>query len=98
MALNLPSARDVKTPIAFSLDRISRTGDLQTAILLTYITLGWMTIEGTASLILGWFSKSLLLEAFGMDSVIELLSAGGQRGRSRPDSVPRKRRSGSSQR
>jgi divalent metal cation (Fe/Co/Zn/Cd) transporter len=35
-----------------------------------------MTIEGAASLILGWSSQSLLLEAFGVDSVIELLSAG----------------------
>jgi divalent metal cation (Fe/Co/Zn/Cd) transporter len=35
-----------------------------------------MTAEGAASLILGWSSKSLLLESFGMDSVIELLSAG----------------------
>jgi divalent metal cation (Fe/Co/Zn/Cd) transporter len=45
------------------------------ALLLTYITLGWMTIEGAASLLLGWASKSLLLEAFGIDSVIELFSA-----------------------
>src|SRR5438552_17663403 len=35
-----------------------------------------MTIEGAASLFLGWASKSLLLEAFGIDSVIELFSAG----------------------
>jgi len=35
-----------------------------------------MTIEGAASLLLGWVSKSLLLEAFGIDSVIELFSAG----------------------
>jgi len=54
----------------------SRAADIACALWLTYITLGWMTIEGAASLILGWFSKSLLLEAFGMDSVIELLSAG----------------------
>jgi divalent metal cation (Fe/Co/Zn/Cd) transporter len=33
-----------------------------------------MTIEGAASLLLGWASKSLLLEAFGIDSVIELFS------------------------
>jgi hypothetical protein len=45
------------------------------ALLLTYITLGWMTIEGAASLLLGWASKSLLLEAFGIDSIIELFSA-----------------------
>jgi divalent metal cation (Fe/Co/Zn/Cd) transporter len=52
-----------------------RARDLQLALRLTYITLGWMTIEGAASLLLGWASKSLLLEAFGIDSVIELFSA-----------------------
>jgi divalent metal cation (Fe/Co/Zn/Cd) transporter len=53
-----------------------RSEDIQLALLLTYITLGWMTIEGAASLLLGWVSKSLLLEAFGIDSVVELFSAG----------------------
>ncbi len=53
-----------------------RSANLKTALLLTYITLGWMVVEGAASLILGWASKSLLLEAFGLDSGIELLSAG----------------------
>src|SRR6059058_5025114 len=52
-----------------------RAMDLRFALLLTYITIGWMTIEGAASLLLGWASKSLLLEAFGIDSVIELFSA-----------------------
>src|SRR5213595_3283166 len=52
-----------------------RSHDVRFALLLTYITLGWMTIEGAASLLLGWASKSLLLEAFGIDSVIELFSA-----------------------
>src|SRR5947207_10258409 len=53
----------------------SRADAVRLALLLTYITIGWMTIEGTASLLLGWASKSLLLEAFGIDSVIELFSA-----------------------
>jgi hypothetical protein len=53
-----------------------RSEDVRFALLLTYITLGWMTIEGAASLLLGWASKSLLLEAFGIDSVIELWSTG----------------------
>src|SRR6266404_4258176 len=53
-----------------------RADDVRFALLLTYITLGWMTVEGAASLFLGWTSKSLLLEAFGIDSVIELFSAG----------------------
>lgn len=53
-----------------------RAADLHLALLLTYVTLGWMTVEGTASLVLGWASKSLLLEGFGIDSVVELFSAG----------------------
>ena len=40
-----------------------RSEDIQLALLLIYITLGWMTIEGAASLLLGWASKSLLLES-----------------------------------
>src|SRR5438552_14962650 len=52
-----------------------RSADVRLALLLTHITIGWMTIEGAAALLLGWASKSLLLEAFGIDSVIELFSA-----------------------
>src|SRR5436305_5769281 len=52
----------------------SRGEAVRLALLLTYITIGWMTIEGAASLLLGWASKSLLLEAFGIDSIIELFS------------------------
>src|SRR5436305_9028098 len=54
----------------------SRADAVRLALLLTYITLGWMTIAGAASLLLGWASKSLLLESFGIDSVIELFSGG----------------------
>src|SRR5947207_9581036 len=54
----------------------SRADAVRLALRLTYITLGWMTIEGAASLLLGWVSKSLLLEAFGIDSIVELFSAG----------------------
>src|SRR6266403_4090435 len=63
-------------PAADIAARQKRSDDVQFALLLTYITLGWMTIEGAASLLLGWASKSLLLEAFGIDSIVELFSAG----------------------
>src|SRR5438477_3844560 len=53
----------------------ARFADIRLALLLTYITLGWMTIEGGVALLLGWASKSLLLKAFGIDSVIALFSA-----------------------
>ncbi len=65
--------RDRTPTITFS---SARAADVTAALRLTYITLGWMTIEGAASLLLGWASKSLLLEAFGIDSIVELFSAG----------------------
>src|SRR5947207_4220936 len=52
-----------------------RADDVRVALLLTCITLVWMIVEGAASLLLGWASKSLLLEAFGIDTIIELFSA-----------------------
>jgi divalent metal cation (Fe/Co/Zn/Cd) transporter len=53
----------------------ARAADLLLALRLTYLTLVWMTIEGAGALGLGWLSGSLLLMAFGVDSVIELFSA-----------------------
>jgi len=55
--------------------KTERTNNVRTALVLTYITLAWMTVEGGASLLLGWASRSLLLEAFGIDSIVELFSA-----------------------
>src|SRR5438094_307740 len=52
-----------------------RSDNVRFALLLTYITIGWMTIEGAASLLLGWASKSLILEALVIDSVIDIFSA-----------------------
>jgi len=48
---------------------------VRAALRLTHLTLGWMVIEGASALWLGVVSKSLLLEAFGFDSVLELFSA-----------------------
>ena len=53
-----------------------RADDVRLALRLTYLTLGWMAIEGAASLWLGTKSHSLLLEGFGADSAVELFSAG----------------------
>lgn len=55
---------------------LERAADLRMAVLLTWITVAWMSIEGAAAILLGRLSHSLLLEAFGIDSVIELFSAG----------------------
>lgn len=52
-----------------------RARDVRTAIRLEYFTLAWMTLEFVFALTLGVLSGSLLLLAFGLDSLIELASA-----------------------
>ena len=53
----------------------TRAADLRLALRLTGLTLAWMAIEGAAALWLGAHSRSLLLEGFGADSVVEMGSA-----------------------
>ena len=72
------SAHDLRTPSQTPMAQTisyTRTGDLRLALRLTSISLVWMMVEGAASLALGWTSRSLLLEGFGLDSVLELVSA-----------------------
>jgi divalent metal cation (Fe/Co/Zn/Cd) transporter len=46
------------------------------AFWLEWMTIGWMTIEATVAIASGLAAHSLTLLAFGVDSVIELVSAG----------------------
>jgi divalent metal cation (Fe/Co/Zn/Cd) transporter len=61
--------------LATNIARQQRSDDVRFALLLTYITLGWMTIEGAVAVGAGIVAGSLLLVAFGIDSAIELASA-----------------------
>ncbi|CCW34728.1 predicted Co/Zn/Cd cation transporter [Chthonomonas calidirosea] len=49
---------------------------LKQALLAVGITFVWMILEAAVALLLGAAARSLLLEGFGLDSLIELLSAG----------------------
>lgn len=53
-----------------------RLADVHGALRLEWITLAWMTIEAGVAIGTGIAAHSLVLEAFGADSIIELLSAG----------------------
>ena len=46
------------------------------ALRLEALTIGWMSIEAVVALASGWIAGSLTLTVFGIDSVIELVSAG----------------------
>jgi len=49
---------------------------IQTAFRLEWLTVAWMAIEAVVAIVSGVIAGSLTLTAFGLDSVIELLSAG----------------------
>jgi divalent metal cation (Fe/Co/Zn/Cd) transporter len=53
-----------------------RPGMIREAFRLEYITLGWMSIEAIVAIGSGLAAQSLVLIAFGLDSLIELASAG----------------------
>ena len=54
-------------------DRLSLIGE---ALRLEWLTIGWMTIEAVVSIGAGLTAGSLVVLAFGLDSLIELASAG----------------------
>lgn len=49
---------------------------IRQAFQLEWLTIGWMTVEAVVSIAAGVTAGSLVLTAFGLDSVIELASAG----------------------
>jgi divalent metal cation (Fe/Co/Zn/Cd) transporter len=60
-------------PLKPSVDRESLIRD---AFRLEWLTIGWMSVEAVIALVSGIAAGSLVLVAFGLDSVIELASAG----------------------
>lgn len=54
----------------------NRAALIEEAFRLEWLTIGWMTVEAVAGIASGLAAGSLLLTAFGLDSVIELASAG----------------------
>jgi hypothetical protein len=49
---------------------------IREAFRLEWLTIGWMTIEAAVSIGAGFTAGSLVVLAFGLDSLIELASAG----------------------
>ncbi|MCW3099850.1 MAG: Co/Zn/Cd cation transporter-like protein [Chthonomonadaceae bacterium] len=54
----------------------TRADQMRTALRLERLTLAWMVVEASASIGAGVMAHSVLLLAFGVDSIIELASAG----------------------
>jgi divalent metal cation (Fe/Co/Zn/Cd) transporter len=56
--------------------RTDRLPFIREAFRLEWLTIGWMTVEAVVAIAAGVTAGSLVLIAFGLDSVIELASAG----------------------
>lgn len=56
--------------------RSSRGHDVRAGVAVERLTIGWMVLEAAVSLTAGIMAGSIALVAFGIDSVIELVSAG----------------------
>jgi hypothetical protein len=56
--------------------RADRLPLIREAFRLEWLTIGWMSVEAVVAITAGVAAGSLVLTAFGLDSVIELASAG----------------------
>lgn len=55
---------------------VNRPALVRQALRLEWLTIAWMTVEAAVAIASGWMVGSLVLMAFGLDSLIELASAG----------------------
>ncbi len=53
-----------------------RTGDLRQGIQIEIITIAWMVIEAGVAITVGFATRSVSLQGFGLDSVVELVAGG----------------------
>jgi len=56
--------------------RTERSQAVRAGVRVEQLTIGWMTIEAIVALTAGLLARSVLLTAFGIDSVIELVTGG----------------------
>jgi divalent metal cation (Fe/Co/Zn/Cd) transporter len=69
-------AESCAPPPLFLPPRADRLPLIHEAFRLEWLTIGWMTVEAVVAIAAGVTAGSLVLVAFGLDSVIELASAG----------------------
>lgn len=72
MARSLP----VLTPSSVPSPGPRRAGQVRLGIGIEVITIVWMVIEATVALTIGFATRSVSLQGFGIDSIIELIAGG----------------------
>ena len=54
----------------------TRTQEVRLGIWIEFVTVGWMIVEASVALSVGITTRSVALQGFGIDSIIELISGG----------------------
>lgn len=52
----------------------SRSREVRLGIWIELVTIGWMIVEATVALLVGFTTRSVSLQGFGIDSIIELIA------------------------
>jgi divalent metal cation (Fe/Co/Zn/Cd) transporter len=55
---------------------LTRSGQVRLGVWIELVTIVWMTIEASVALMVGFMTRSVSLQGFGIDSVIELVAGG----------------------
>jgi divalent metal cation (Fe/Co/Zn/Cd) transporter len=55
---------------------LTRSGQVRLGVWIELVTIAWMTIEASVALMVGFMTRSVSLQGFGIDSVIELVAGG----------------------
>jgi divalent metal cation (Fe/Co/Zn/Cd) transporter len=54
----------------------TRKGQIRAGIWIELVTIAWMTIEASVAITVGFANRSVALQGFGIDSIIELIAGG----------------------
>jgi divalent metal cation (Fe/Co/Zn/Cd) transporter len=57
-----------------SIQQTTRSGQIRLGVAIELVTIVWMTIEASVALSVGFMTRSVSLQGFGIDSIIELLA------------------------
>lgn len=57
-------------------DQLVRAREVRLGVWIELVTIGWMLVEATVALSVGFATRSVSLQGFGVDSVIELIAGG----------------------
>src|SRR2546421_11342365 len=72
MARSLPIVNSAAPPTP----EPARAGQIRLGIGIEVVTIVWMVVEAAVALTTGFATRSVSLEGFGIDSIIELLAGG----------------------